>query len=409
MENRFFDEVTKSMAEGVPRRQAMRRVLGVVLGAVTGILGLSQGALAGSVKSVCNQFCVTHFNNSHDVNVCKTICQQCPSVTMLCGSNNRIDTLTCCTSGKCCGGNCTDLTSDQNNCGGCGVVCPGVTHCINGVCSCPFGSSPCYNPTTGVGYCANLTSDSNNCGGCGVVCGAGTVCLNGACVLNCTAPKGTLCNGGCVDVSTDPLNCGACGVICDKVSSCFNGTCQPQCPPQTVDCAGACVNLAGDPNNCGACGNACAANEACSNGQCGPACPTQICNGVCTDTTSDPLNCGVCGNACAPPINGSPTCVNSACGVVCNAGFVNCNGSCTNTSTDTHNCGACFNVCSPPNGVSGCANGVCVVVACNAGFGNCNGNPADGCETNLATDRNNCGACGNVCQFFQNCQGGACV
>jgi hypothetical protein len=34
---------------------------------------------------------------------------------------------------------------------------------------------------------------------------------------------------------------------------------------------------------------------------------------------------------------------------------------------------------------------------CSGGIGNCNGINSDGCETNLSTDINNCGACGTVC------------
>jgi hypothetical protein len=45
--------------------------------------------------------------------------------------------------------------------------------------------------------------------------------------------------------------------------------------------------------------------------------------------------------------------------------------------------------------------------ACSAGLDDCNRNTADGCETNLQTDRANCGACGMSCGTSQ-CLGGAC-
>src|SRR5207247_2347909 len=61
------------------------------------------------------------------------------------------------------------------------------------------------------------------------------------------------------------------------------------------------------------------------------------------------------------------------------------------------NCGACGNVCGVADGTAACSNGVCTVAACNSGYGNCDGNAGNGCETNLNTDLNNCGACGTVC------------
>jgi hypothetical protein len=50
------------------------------------------------------------------------------------------------------------------------------------------------------------------------------------------------------------------------------------------------------------------------------------------------------------------------------------------------------------------------VAACNAGFANCNASATDGCEVNLRTDVNNCGACGargtEVCDGADNnCNG----
>jgi hypothetical protein len=37
------------------------------------------------------------------------------------------------------------------------------------------------------------------------------------------------------------------------------------------------------------------------------------------------------------------------------------------------------------------------VLACSDGWGDCNGDPADGCETNLQSDPNNCLSCGRSC------------
>jgi len=43
------------------------------------------------------------------------------------------------------------------------------------------------------------------------------------------------------------------------------------------------------------------------------------------------------------------------------------------------------------------------------GYGNCDGNGTNGCELNVTTDNNNCGACGNVCGTGKHCASSACV
>jgi len=50
--------------------------------------------------------------------------------------------------------------------------------------------------------CVDLTTNPNNCGGCGNVCSGVNM------VISCCASK-------CVDNTTDPNNCGACGIVCD--------------------------------------------------------------------------------------------------------------------------------------------------------------------------------------------------
>ena len=42
------------------------------------------------------------------------------------------------------------------------------------------------------------------------------------------------------------------------------------------------------------------------------------------------------------------------------------------------------------------------------GFVDCDRNPVNGCEANVASDPNNCGACGVVC-LNKKCVAGACV
>jgi hypothetical protein len=356
------------MAEGIPRREALRRVIGVLAGAVLGTLELAGPAVAGTRTSVCNQYCASQFTDSHDRNVCKSICQSCPSVTLLCGRPNDINSLVCCTSGTCCNGSCVDLASNQSNCGACGNVCAPGLHCVGGACSCPFGASLCFSPTTGAPYCTDLSTDPYNCGQCANVCPQGMTCSGGVCVGACSAPK-TLCpKGSCVDLSSDPLNCGACGTVCPQGYRCSGGKCQPVCPPQQTNCGGACVDLSSDPNNCGACGVVCPTGQMCVAGVCQPSCPTgyTVCNGACVDLSSSILNCGACGHAC-----------------------------------------------DAPNAVMACVNGACVIQACNYGYADCNNQGGDGCEVNVLSDPNNCGGCGIRCvtggTTIQQCIKGVCM
>jgi hypothetical protein len=93
----------------------------------------------------------------------------------------------------------------------------------------------------------------------------------------------------------------------------------------------------------------------------------------------------------------------------CPSGQVFCGGVCTNLSSDINNCGTCGNKCAAPNATAACTNGGCVIVACNSGFANCNGQFADGCEVNTNSDINNCGTCGNKCAAGRSCVSGVCL
>src|SRR5579883_628037 len=56
-----------------------------------------------------------------------------------------------------CGAVCTDVTSDPNNCGGCGMACPAGAGCTHGIC----GSCPPDGTTLCNGQCVNLQTDPN--------------------------------------------------------------------------------------------------------------------------------------------------------------------------------------------------------------------------------------------------------
>ena len=91
-----------------------------------------------------------------------------------------------------------------------------------------------------------------------------------------------------------------------------------------------------------------------------------------------------------------------------NCDFTNGNGCETDLSSDVNHCGTCAFACSFPHAAAACTGGACIMGVCDVGFAHCAGNTGTGCETDLVTDKNNCGACGAVCPNQQNCHGGVC-
>jgi hypothetical protein len=71
--------------------------------------------------------------------------------------------------------------------------------------------------------------------------------------------------------------------------------------------------------------------------------------------------------------------------ICCPATQTNCAGTCRSLASDPQNCGACGVVCAPGEL---CCSGAC---------------------SNTASDPRNCGGCGNVCTGGKICQGGVCV
>jgi hypothetical protein len=282
----LFDEFSKSLNAPVPRRESLRYLGAVLAGAVLSPLSLGTAWAAG--KDPCKAFC--RCSNKKQQNACLTACRACNGDTSrVCG---RCGTYACC-SGQCCGGVCSNLSSDPN-CGACGNNCGAI------------GETCCGS------YCADLDDDFYNCGACGNVCNEALpyeqgACIDGACHYACV--EGTVeCDGVCTAVDWDPNNCGACGVVCpppgpNEFSECFEGQCLVGCNAGALRCDGVCTPVLWDPNNCGACGNVCGgANPYCSNGQCTncEGAGGAICNGVCIDVMWDGNNCGACCNVCPP-------------------------------------------------------------------------------------------------------------
>ncbi len=325
--------------------------------------------------------------------------------------------------------------------------------CIGTECPAPF--STCSDkPSFKCG--TNLLTDPNNCGACGVECkgfdaiNMSAGCAQGACAFECQTKEiglGNLfvfknCNGllddGCeIDVNADPRNCGICGNACAPGVSCINGRCG--CGNGRTECTGRCVDTRNDNNNCGACSRSCPtappggcsprpanSDYGCGDSRCDVLkcrsgfadCNNDLRTGCASDgcevnIKTDRNNCGGCGLACAA----DQECRDDGAGFQCldtceKSGLTKCSSGCKDLVNDRQFCGSCRLSCpnARNNQVSSCRKGLCEL-ECLPGFADCNGDPADGCEINLRVHPANCGGCGKACDFGagQPCIDGKCL
>ncbi|AKV00249.1 Tryptophan synthase alpha chain [Labilithrix luteola] len=241
----------------------------------------------------------------------------------------------------------------------------------------------------------------DNCGACGVKCPGNEPCTDGVC--GCPSPK-VNCDGYCTNVTTDMQSCGACGNVCSDPSpppdsfhywmQCTNSECKRQCETNYADCdhdvtTNGCEQKLDDNNNCGACGNVCPSGTQCEQvddaWQCG--CPAGLrkCTGSsgksrCRDILTDPNHCGGCDVLCQSGEMGglalstnTAICRGGVCGLICKNGLADCNGftgdGCEiDLQTDPRHCGACGHECDLGLGQP-CVKGECVVSACGGGEG----------------------------------------
>ena len=350
------------------------------------------------------------------------------------------------------GGACVDPASDASNCGAAGHACVspegGAAGCAGGKCAgaCPQGASLCGGTGDGGGKCLDVSRDPANCGACGHACGApeggSAACVGGVCAGTCGSSK-AVCGAGvdgggtCADLATDAKNCAACGHACAApeggAAGCVASACAGQCSgsrtvcAQTIDGGGSCKDLSSDPAYCGACDKACPSPAGgvatCNGGACGASCGGSsfaACSNACTDLRNDAANCNACGNACGAPAGGVPWCAGGVCVGACTGGSSVCglsttsSGACTALATDPQNCGACGHGCPGPiGGLAGCAGGACTAT-CTPGQSVCGAtSTSGGACTALATDPQNCGACGHGCDAQQgysvSCISGTCA
>ena len=162
----------------------------------------------------------------------------------------------------CCSGNCTNLSTDRNNCGRCGAP--------------PCTGNP---PACCTGTCADLSSSSSHCGSCNTTVSSCALALFELfCflvltkwgLLQCNSANPVCCSGNCTNLATDRNHCGSC-----TAAPCTGSI--PAC------CSGVCTDLGSSLSRCGSCtASPCTGNI--------PAC----CSGACADLSSSALHCGSC-------------------------------------------------------------------------------------------------------------------
>ncbi len=330
----------------------------------------------------------------------------------------------------------TNLANDVNNCNACNNKCSfpnAAAKCEQRGCAIDFCFTDYANCTDAPGCETNTTNNANHCGGCGQVCelaNATARCSASGCLIDSCNPGFANCDGnhtnGCeTNLLADDDNCGGCGRSCerDNAGSACNGagTCDFACHTGFADCNndlpltpsnGCEINIHTSPANCGACNAACNLPNAvpgCTLGDCTieacngdfANCDTSTTNGCETNLANDVNNCNACSNKCSFP-NAGAKCTTRTCEIdFCFTDYADCTtapGCETNTTNDVNHCGGCNLACNLPNATARCSASGCLIDSCNPGFSNCDGNHANGCETNLLADDDNCGGCGRSCE-----------
>lgn len=146
-------------------------------------------------------------------------------------------------------------------------------------------------------------------------------------------------------------------------------------------------------------------------------CPpgTKVCASACVPVDSPATGCAAA--TCDPCgfDHASALCVGGACALgTCENLWGNCDmdpatGCETDLTTSVDHCGACGDPCSLPNATMTCQGAACQFVSCDNDWRDCDGNlQGNGCEINIGWDDQNCGSCGNVCYPGFDCNNTAC-
>ncbi|MFC1642107.1 hypothetical protein ACFL5O_05380 [Myxococcota bacterium] len=342
------------------------------------------------------------------------------------------DSSTCPEGWTCCSAQCRNLAADPIHCGTCDTECApanATAGCRDGECiiqECADGHRDC-NRNEVDGCEANLLLDFDNCGECGRECPRPLICVAGACTSpECTDPQYANCNGDVLDgcetnLEADVENCGECGIACPGIygrPTCSQGQCNIVCDADRGNCddegltrTGCETDLQTSRQHCGECGRPCTnehGDTLCEEGLCQPTCHVgfadcdhDVTNGCEQPIASDPNHCGACSVECDLPF-AKVACDQGSCRITgCQDGYDDCDGDPANgcesqLATDPENCGACQNLCNSIGGTHTCVDSVCRL-ECGTGFADCNGHLSDGCEVATDSAASHCGSCDQDC------------
>ncbi len=316
--------------------------------------------------------------------------------------------------------NCTDMNTravcNPDGGGTTSTPCAATESCSGGVCmtrSCAAGTATCADLNT------RAVCNPDGLGQTGTPCGASQSCVGGACVAWVCTPG----NAACTDTNTrsvcNPDGLGSTAAVCGAMTRCVAGACMPLvCTPGSSHCVDARTVQACSADGTSLRTVTCPAASTCS----GTTCSSWVCTpGMATCATASTLTtcnpdglasttapCPLAANAAAA------SCAAGACGFICNAGYGDCDllagdGCESPLATDLANCGACGHACpARPSATISCTAGACGF-ACTAGHADCDGSPSNGCEVSTGTDAANCGACRHACPTGQVCTAGSCT
>jgi hypothetical protein len=294
-----------------------------------------------------------------------------------------------------CAGLPTDLRTDNDHCGGCGIQCEPDTVCCNAVC----------------------VPRSQNCGGCG---------SDFACVppLQCCQDLDGAGQYRCIDIfGSDTDNCGACNRPAYATQSLLTGQfiagcCENGQPLRPTD-------FLSDPKHCGTCENDCTVrfggNASCSSGHCCPPCHFYY-PGTRGGIGWGAIIAGLLGTLVdysAGGLSAYEIILNKLEGADLSEGCHPCSEArkfgtllgccdgrnCMSLESDNDNCGACGKSCFAsrlPN--QQCVNGVCLCPPDKP-----NPCPISGACVDLLRNHENCGVCGRACGADETCCNGRCT
>jgi hypothetical protein len=186
-----FDDMSRALASGVSRRQALRLIAGGVGGTVLASAGMGR---ARAAVNPCSVYCANFHGAAHAQ--CLQTCKACGSDTSrLCGGPAGV---TCCPGPgpvTCCFGNngVTCCPTGSSCCGGFGGAA--VTCCPSTAAVCCQGQ----NPAT-TACCSSFNQCCSDASGNALCCGSGETCCFG---VGC-CPSGQVC---CFTPTTGPFCC----------------------------------------------------------------------------------------------------------------------------------------------------------------------------------------------------------